>query len=63
MKAESVPPIRASRSNVNGKLIFDLKDGKLRCFPVVDSDQELGRLLSAFRVAVVVGDLWALIEE
>ena len=63
MKAESVPPIRPSRSNVNGKLIFDLKDGKLRCFPVVDSDQELGRLLSAFRVAVVVGDLWALIEE
>jgi hypothetical protein len=55
------PKPSTGSSPINGKLIFDVKDGRLRLFPVVNADQELARLLAAFRDALITGDLWELV--
>jgi hypothetical protein len=57
---QSLDTLKSSRP-ITGALIFDFKGGRLRLCLVGDSDQQVTRLLSAFRDALIVGDLWELV--
>jgi hypothetical protein len=62
MKSKSDLVIPPKPLPVKAKLIFDLKDGRVRLYPVADTDEDLTHLLAVFREALVLGDLWELIS-
>jgi hypothetical protein len=48
--------------NASGKIILELRDGRLFFCPVGASDEEVDGLLSAIRDRIACGDLVVLIE-
>jgi hypothetical protein len=49
-------------SQVTGRIILDIRDGKLSILPVADSDTEFAALIRALREFIVTGDLLALLD-
>jgi len=44
-------------TGINGKIILELKGGRLSLCPLADSDEEAARLLKAINDRIVCGDL------
>jgi hypothetical protein len=62
-KKSPLSQIKSSIPSIDGQIIFQVRKGRPDFLVVASSDTEERRLLLAFRDAIIVGDLWALIEE
>jgi hypothetical protein len=62
-KKSDLSQIKSSSPPINGRLILELKNGRLILYPVANSDRETTDLLTAIRDRIVCGDLmWMLTE-